>query len=65
MIGLRSRADWTKVETYEDLKRRKEELEVRLGPHIHPDGFIEFAQRVDKAFSLRNTNPTEAELLRK
>jgi predicted transglutaminase-like cysteine proteinase len=40
----------------QELARKKEELATRLGPRLHPDGFAEFSQLVDKACTLQDTD---------
>ena len=47
----------------QELARKKEELATRLGPRLHPDGFAEFSQLVDKACTLHNTDEANSHRL--
>ena len=47
----------------QELARKKEELATRLGPRLHPDGFAEFSQYVDKACTLQNTDEANSRRL--
>ncbi|HEV2471872.1 MAG TPA: hypothetical protein VGS41_04360 [Chthonomonadales bacterium] len=50
--------------TLEALIQKKAELQAHAG-RLNPDGLKEFFQLVEKASSLRDANPDEAERLRK
>ncbi len=47
----------------QELARKKEEWATRLGPRLHPDGFAEFSQFVDKACALQNTDEANSHRL--
>jgi predicted transglutaminase-like cysteine proteinase len=47
----------------QELARKKEELATRLGPRLHPDGFAEFSQLVDKACALHKTDKAHSHRL--
>jgi predicted transglutaminase-like cysteine proteinase len=47
----------------QELARKKEELATRLGPRLHPDGFAEFSQLVEKACALQDTDAANSQRL--
>jgi predicted transglutaminase-like cysteine proteinase len=47
----------------EELARKREEFATRLGPHLHPDGFAEFSQYVDRACALQKTDEAHSRRL--
>jgi hypothetical protein len=49
---------------FDELIQKKLEMANRAG-RLHPDGLKEFVQLVEKAHSLRDSNPAEAERLRR
>jgi hypothetical protein len=51
------------VDSFDWLRQKKAELETRAG-RLRPEGLTEFVQLAEKAFSVREASPAEAEKLR-